>query len=40
MDNDMTATLIPLSVVLFGMDWVSGFPLATIMLDFLSQNGF
>jgi hypothetical protein len=39
-DNDFVASLIPISVVLAGLDYVSGNPLLTVILDFLSQNGF
>lgn len=41
MDRDFPAALIPLAVVMVGLDWVSGWPvLYTYILPFLHQIGF
>jgi hypothetical protein len=40
MDNDFTATLIPLAVVVAGFEYICGHPLTTLVSTFLSQNGF
>lgn len=37
---DKAASLIPLTVVALGMDFLSGWPMATALLNTLSQNGF
>lgn len=40
MDNDFTATLIPMSVILVGFEIICGHPLTTLVSTFLTQNGF
>lgn len=41
MNNDLAASLIPLSVIAVGLDWCGGWlVLNTYILPFLSQNGF
>lgn len=40
MDNDFTATLIPLSVIVVGFEYICGHPLLTLVSTFFVQNGF
>lgn len=40
MDNDFTASLIPLSVIAVGIDWAGGWQVLNMFTTFLSQNGF
>lgn len=39
MDNDFTATLIPMAVILGGFEWITGFPLLNMLSSYFVQIG-